>query len=671
MSHLIFFVISMLDGRLLLATMLGCVIGATLVLAMTLRTVPRVRDRLLHILAFGAVASLLFWCLFIGALKAGFPKLGIDLSVRGFVPALAVSCLAASATETIRLFSRRSVRTVMLMGSVFACGLSLMVFSGMAVLVRPFALAYDLRSVLAVIGLGATLAAFAFWEAGDRIRPHRPLMAIPLLAAALLVLSVGSLGSILPFDQWITASTRPDDLATSPIAIVLAAETGVGLLLVLSGSLLDSWAAARDRREIQRVRHLADSSFEGILIHRHGQILDANARLLRMTGYNLAEIKQVGVNQLVLVPQQADRPSGDGETDQDQEMPVETRITGKDGNSLPVELLSRAIHYAGGPAEVTALRDIRDRREAEERIRHLAHHDALTDLPIGVIWSRLSTRLCASRGGRRPGSPSAVWIWMVSRRSTTRWVMRRATCCCGKSPPACWTSAATATWWRGSAATSSSSCCRPGWARSVPRWWRSGWYWRWRWRSISTVSSPTSAPASASRSFPMMGRPRRPCSRAPTPRSTGRRSVVGASSACSRPVWIARPRSDESSSASCARRCRRRRCRCTTSRLFDGGGGIIAFEALIRWQHPTRGAGPAGPLHSAERSECGLILPIGEWVLRTACRTAASWAHERRVAVNLSPRSSSAAGCSIWWQRYWRRRGCRHPGSSSRSPKAC
>jgi diguanylate cyclase (GGDEF)-like protein len=63
---------------------------------------------------------------------------------------------------------------------------------------------------------------------------------------------------------------------------------------------------------------------------------------------------------------------------------------------------------------------------------------------------------------------------------------------------------------------------------------------------------------------------------------------------------------------------------------------ICCFEALLRWDHPTRGVvSPAEFIPVAEDS--GLIGSIGEWVLREACRTAAGWPEPMRVAVNLSP----------------------------------
>ena len=65
-------------------------------------------------------------------------------------------------------------------------------------------------------------------------------------------------------------------------------------------------------------------------------------------------------------------------------------------------------------------------------------------------------------------------------------------------------------------------------------------------------------------------------------------------------------------------------------------GDIRGYEALLRWKHPTRGNIP--PLEFIPLAEeNGLILPVGEWVLRTACREAASWEHPYKVAVNLSP----------------------------------
>ena len=63
---------------------------------------------------------------------------------------------------------------------------------------------------------------------------------------------------------------------------------------------------------------------------------------------------------------------------------------------------------------------------------------------------------------------------------------------------------------------------------------------------------------------------------------------------------------------------------------------ITGCEALLRWRHPQRGMiSPAEFVPIAE--ETGLINPLGEWVLTTACTEAATWPGDIRVAVNVSP----------------------------------
>ncbi len=64
-------------------------------------------------------------------------------------------------------------------------------------------------------------------------------------------------------------------------------------------------------------------------------------------------------------------------------------------------------------------------------------------------------------------------------------------------------------------------------------------------------------------------------------------------------------------------------------------GRVVCAEALVRWQHPTEGLIPPDRFISLAEDR-GLILPLGEWVLREACRTALSWPGIS-VAVNVSP----------------------------------
>ena len=73
-----------------------------------------------------------------------------------------------------------------------------------------------------------------------------------------------------------------------------------------------------------------------------------------------------------------------------------------------------------------------------------------------------------------------------------------------------------------------------------------------------------------------------------------------------------------------------------SSRHGTGSAEIIGFEALARWRHPVRGfVPPSDFIPLAEES--GLIFEMGQWILREACREAASWPVPLQIAVNLSP----------------------------------
>jgi diguanylate cyclase (GGDEF)-like protein len=71
---------------------------------------------------------------------------------------------------------------------------------------------------------------------------------------------------------------------------------------------------------------------------------------------------------------------------------------------------------------------------------------------------------------------------------------------------------------------------------------------------------------------------------------------------------------------------------------------ISGFEALIRWSHPVRGNVPPSEFIPLSE-EIGLIGRIGAWVLKTACKEAATWPKDLRLAVNLSP--AQFKGCAL------------------------
>lgn len=72
-------------------------------------------------------------------------------------------------------------------------------------------------------------------------------------------------------------------------------------------------------------------------------------------------------------------------------------------------------------------------------------------------------------------------------------------------------------------------------------------------------------------------------------------------------------------------------------------GALTGFEALIRWRHPRRGlVSPTQFIPVVQ--DIGLIVPLGEWVIRRACEEAITWPAPMRLSVNLSEAQFAAAG---------------------------
>lgn len=72
----------------------------------------------------------------------------------------------------------------------------------------------------------------------------------------------------------------------------------------------------------------------------------------------------------------------------------------------------------------------------------------------------------------------------------------------------------------------------------------------------------------------------------------------------------------------------------------------VAFEALVRWEHPTRGVVPPD-VFILIAEESGLIVPLGQWVMERAAEDASGWPEPLRVSVNLSPKQFLMADLSL------------------------
>ena len=122
--------------------------------------------------------------------------------------------------------------------------------------------------------------------------------------------------------------------------------------------------ALRDSEE--RYRRLSEAAFEGIGVTDSGRIVDANKQLAKMFGYNLAEV--IGMHALdFTAPESRDLVSQ--RIKSQYEKPYEHLALRKDGSIFPIEVRGKSIPHRGRSVRVTAIRDITERKRAEEALR--------------------------------------------------------------------------------------------------------------------------------------------------------------------------------------------------------------------------------------------------------------------------------------------------------------
>jgi PAS domain S-box-containing protein len=315
-----------------------------------------------HAMARVVLAGLLLgsavWLSFLLSLRGFFPHLTAAVPWREAAMAAVLAIVGAIAALAISAYGDRGIRTWVLSGSILAAAASCSLFVAMSGIAAPMALAYDLKSVLAAM-LGATLlCGFGLRRAKQAPNMVRAVLAGSVVALSLPLLDLTSFVAILPFTEWELAEATPGALALRPLTVVFLSEFLVILALTRAGSAVDRQSAARAQRENDRLRQLTESTFEGLLVHRAGQVLDANSAFCTLAGTTLEAIKG--------------RPVTDfapGFTGGAPGQPMELELLVTSGAAIPVEMLSRAISFGDGDAEVTAVRDIRERRAAEHSAR--------------------------------------------------------------------------------------------------------------------------------------------------------------------------------------------------------------------------------------------------------------------------------------------------------------
>ncbi|HRE13135.1 MAG TPA: EAL domain-containing protein [Usitatibacteraceae bacterium] len=160
------------------------------------------------------------------------------------------------------------------------------------------------------------------------------------------------------------------------------------------------------RESEERLRKFSEATHEGIVFHDKGLITDCNDAALKLIGYPAAEM--IGRPVLDFVPEDC-RETVLAHIRLGYERPYESAIQHKDGRRIAVELTGKVMPFEGEQYRMTVVRDISDRKEAEARIQFLAHHDTLTGLPNRVLlMDRLEFILASAK--RRSAKVGILFI---------------------------------------------------------------------------------------------------------------------------------------------------------------------------------------------------------------------------------------------------------------------
>ncbi|MBY0338373.1 MAG: EAL domain-containing protein [Acetobacteraceae bacterium] len=514
-------------------------------------------------------------------------------------------------------------------GGLFGLGAAAMHYIGMSAYRLPGDLLWDTGTVAASIGFGLLLPMAAVLVGTRRAGLAGHLLAVALMALGISALHFVGMSAVTVLPD--PGGALPED-AVSPDGLAVAVGGSASLLLLLS--LAAATATIRDRRrardEAGRMRSLADATVEGLLICDGPRIVACNRSFRELAGCDAQSLVGRAVDDVIRA--RADLAAGPEAAGLQ-----EAELVATSGEVIPVELVRRPVNYDGRTHDVVAIRDLRDRRRAEERIRFLAHHDPLTRLPNRVGFAERMERELGFRA--RTGEQFAVLALDLDRFKMVNDTLGHGT---GDA-----LLAKVAARLRGAVRGEDLVCRLGGDEFAIVQF---------------APGQPEAAQHAAERLVELLARPFI---------VGGQVLNIGAS------VGIALYPADGTDLASLARnadlalyraksdgrgtfrffepemdtRMQRRRMMEVELRtalslrqftlmyqpqLDTASGDIGGFEALVRWSHPERGTvSPADFIPLAE--ETGLIVPIGEWVLREACREAAGWPLPVTVSVNLSP----------------------------------
>jgi diguanylate cyclase (GGDEF)-like protein/PAS domain S-box-containing protein len=581
-----------------------------------------------------------FWATHFIALLGFEPPVPIAFDISLIIGSLVVAVLISALGFAVTMM--RIIGMPSLGGAVVGAGIGATFYVGTAALRAPAAIGLDTNLVLAALVTGIVLGGVATMVGLAKFDfAHRVIAAVLLTVGVCALHFIGMAGVIITPDATVAVSGDADIIGPGTLAILVTAVTMLILSLSLVGAVLDEHLASRTAREAARLRssenrfrQLADATFEGILIHIGGRIVDANAAIAKLIGRPLDKL--VG-SQVMDYVADASRPILKKHMETEIDAACEVELKAGDDTLVPAEVLTRTIQSDEGPATVLAIRDISERKAAEERIRHMAHHDHLTGLPNRRMFiDRLAQVLARSK---RDGTTVAVLCLDLDRfkhvndlgghaagDELLKQVARRLGDCIRTEDTASRLSG-------DEFAVIQVGVAHPDGPGIMAE------------RLVKAIGKPFDLGGQQTMIGTSIG-----IALYPGDAEEGEDLVRAADTALYRAKEAGRGTFRFFEAEMDVRLQERRllerdlrqalateQLRVHYQPLADcGGGSIVGFEALVRWNHAERGfISPVEFIPLAE--ECGLIMPLGAWVLRRACSDAATWPDDKLVAVNLSP----------------------------------
>ncbi|GJD65560.1 putative signaling protein [Methylobacterium frigidaeris] len=515
-------------------------------------------------------------------------------------------------------------------GAILGLGITALHYVGQASYRVTGHVSWDMGLVVGSILASLALSGLGMVAAGERSHALRR-GSIPLLLGSIVVLHLcGMTAMVLVYDPQVPLPENA--VAPSTIAPIIATVSFGLLILAFVGLRMTLNARAQLRRDRERLRELASVALEGLAVCDEAGITTANRSLELLSGMAQAELIGLSLTRLLPGLVLADLPE---QEERDAE------LIDRSGQSVPVRVLRKDIAIGHKRQTVVAFRDQRERLRSEARLRALAFTDVVTGLANRARFGDLLAHHAAALREQNVGL--AVLMLDLDRFKFVNDTLGHA-----MGDELLRKVAARLR----SAISEEDVVARLG-----------GDEFAVLLLGVTDAAGPQKIAAriveAIDRPFLLDGQ------LIHVGVSVGVAiAPAGGSTDGSRPAELLRnadlalykAKAEGKGTfrmfepALAERMLARSRMEADLRRALDVGefelhfqplvdvqtGEVTAAEALIRWRHPEQGLiAPADFIPLAE--ETGLIVPLGAWVLRTACTQAMAWPRAIKVAVNLSP----------------------------------